>query len=100
MKVLLAVALAFASLLAGAGGIAPGTWAGINDALAQQRWAQMSRAWTDCMNRGGGESCGPAPQPAATPQPAERRKQTDQACVSRCIGQGYQYGLCESTCSW
>lgn len=100
MKAALAIVCCFAPMWALAGGFAPGTWAGFNDAMAQQRWADMSRAWTNCMNRGGGDSCGPAPEPPAQRQPNVRPKQTDQTCVSRCLGQGYQYGLCESRCSW
>ncbi|MDE2106172.1 MAG: hypothetical protein KGL39_53625, partial [Patescibacteria group bacterium] len=65
--------------------------------MADQQWMQMSKAWTDCMNRGGGESCGPAPQPPAPPPPP---KQTDYRCVQKCTAEGNMQGLCVSRCSW
>lgn len=101
MKAALAVLVFVLSEAAGAGGLAPGVAAGLNDAFAQQQWQRMSDAWIECMKRGGGDSCGPAPQPPAnlqTQSPGPKR--TDSMCVSRCLSQGYLYGLCESRCSW
>lgn len=36
-------------------------------------------------------------QQYGTLQPA---KQSDHVCVSRCVSAGYQYGLCQSKCSY
>ncbi len=70
-----AVALAFlsAACFTGAaisGVFAPGAAQGAIDGMAasqqqavNQQWMAMSRAWSNCMNQGGGESCGPAPAP-------------------------------------
>ena len=88
----------FAATLAHAGGLfAPGAAQGALQGQANAQWMQMSQAWTNCMNQGGGSSCGPAPQPPQQmQQQQEQPKQTDFRCVQACTSQGNQYGLCMS----
>lgn len=62
MKRLLMTSFLLFSAFAHAWGLPPGVAQGINQGMADQQWMQMSKAWTNCMNQGGGESCGPAPQ--------------------------------------
>jgi len=98
MKRLLATGFLLFSAFAGAGGFAPGVWAGINASNEQQhnyaidaQWMQMSKAWTDCVNRGGDvSSCGQPPiQPPAQPQyqapvQPQYQPQPNYSCLSLC----------------
>ena len=87
----------------------PGAAQGILDGLAasqqqqmNDQWIQMSRAWTNCVNQGGGAACGQAPSPPAqsyTPPPqTQYQPQYDNSCMSLCMNAKYEYASCQIQC--
>ena len=89
-----------------AGGIAEGISAGIDSnrqEATNNQWREMSKAWVSCIQSGGGDSCGPAPeqpvQQASHPiQTFQYRGEYDLSCMSLCQNAKYEYTYCQMQC--
>ncbi|MBU3562835.1 hypothetical protein [Polynucleobacter sp. Tro8-14-1] len=75
---------------------------GTANGQTQAAQVNMMNAWTQCMNNGGGATCGNAPQasqPSPTPQ-YNQVPQRDYQCFNDCMSHNYTSQLCSARCSY
>lgn len=75
-------------------GLAPGMAQGISQGIEDNQQRQMSKAWANCINQGGGAACGQPPAPAYQ-QPAY---QPPRQCSSYCMPDVYGNTSCNMQC--